>query len=307
MIHQFQMYLLLPLLGAHIHDNVVQFIVGMDFAMFSFNFLPTYKLFGFKHANSYLSIAQDQEYLESIGLESKSAIVNNLQMALVVCLLIILHLLYLPIHKYLSKKEGFFGRLAAKLFTFFTFSVYIRMVIEAVLLLSLSSCNEIYDFDLEGLDRQISFGMSCLIVAGMIGFALMCLVMWKKAQAASFDPEKSCFREFLSGAKSTKLGRLYLFMFVLRRLFSVFWVVGTQTASTMVRVAGFSFIQASFLVYTLFRPLDAAKENLVEIINDGSYLVMCLNLLYFNSEETWSDLSAMLVVGFSTLTTLAIS
>lgn len=79
LINQFQMYMLLPLLGAFIHDSVISFFTGMDFALFKLNFIPFKKIWGLGRLMNYLSIEQDDKYFNEIGFESKSSFVNNIQ------------------------------------------------------------------------------------------------------------------------------------------------------------------------------------------------------------------------------------
>ena len=160
MIHLFQMYLLLPLLGAFIHANVMQFIVGMDFAMFSFSFLSMDSLLPVKSTKTYLQIEQDEDYLSMIGIESKSALVNNMQLFVMLSILAVIHLLYLPIYFIFRKKDSCLGRASKKMMNLLTFTIYIRMVVEAMLVLCLSSISEIYAFNITTSRQRVSLVIS---------------------------------------------------------------------------------------------------------------------------------------------------
>ena len=48
------------------------------------------------------------------------------------------------------------------------------------------------------------------------------------------------------------------------------------------------------------RPLALLKENIIEIINDISYVFLSSILIHYNTEENWSQIAATFVVSFMT-------
>jgi hypothetical protein len=60
------------------------------------------------------------------------------------------------------------GKLAKYLFSLFTFTIYVRMLVEAFMILFLGSMKEIYDFKLTSKDKVISFILSVLIIVFLV-------------------------------------------------------------------------------------------------------------------------------------------
>lgn len=83
-MNQFQMFLLVPFIGAYISDEVLAFLEGMKFAMFSFSFLSIKDISFLNFFKINFSFPQDDEYMEAIGLESKSSLLNHLSLFYVI-------------------------------------------------------------------------------------------------------------------------------------------------------------------------------------------------------------------------------
>lgn len=80
LINQIQLHILLPLLPAYFPSKVGDFIIGLDFSMLSFNFIPTGWITFDEDREALLEIPQDNTYLYKIGLQSKSSLMNILPM-----------------------------------------------------------------------------------------------------------------------------------------------------------------------------------------------------------------------------------
>ena len=79
MVNQFQMFLLLPLLGGFIHERVLHFIKNMEFVSFSFSFIPINKVPILNYIIKIFPDEQESLYLKELGFEYASSIVNNLR------------------------------------------------------------------------------------------------------------------------------------------------------------------------------------------------------------------------------------
>lgn len=66
------MYVLLPLIGNYMPLKVIDFILGMDFILFSFNFIPIQDIPVFHEIFILIDYAQESEYLKKAGFESGS-------------------------------------------------------------------------------------------------------------------------------------------------------------------------------------------------------------------------------------------
>jgi hypothetical protein len=92
-VNQLQLLMLLPLTGAFIPKDIIDFFVGMSFSNFNFDFIPVDKIPIFSHIFEKLGYDHDSEYLKDIGVESGSTLVNNLSLIFIYILLAFCHLI----------------------------------------------------------------------------------------------------------------------------------------------------------------------------------------------------------------------
>ena len=85
-INQFQLLILLPLIGTYLPDDIVLFLSGMDFTLFSFSFIPIDKLLSFADSNP------ESSYLEQIGLKYKSSLLNNISLGISILAFVVIHI-----------------------------------------------------------------------------------------------------------------------------------------------------------------------------------------------------------------------
>jgi len=137
------------------------------------------------------------------------------------------------------------------------------MVIESFLLLSLLTVSELYEFNMIKLENKISFGISILFSVFIISALLITFHCWKKVSEGTIEQETSKFKELFAGSKENKLGRLFTFLFLLRRLFSALWVILSASLPKMGRILPYGVIQLIFIFYTYAQPLELKKENIV--------------------------------------------
>lgn len=93
MVNQIQLCMLLLLTGAYIPKDVVDYLSGSSFSLFSMDFLPFHKQLLVKGLYSWVAQDQENEILQKMGLKSGSTIYNNLSLFFMVFLLIVMHLL----------------------------------------------------------------------------------------------------------------------------------------------------------------------------------------------------------------------
>ena len=78
-----QLFLLLPLIGTHMPDEVIRLLINLDFCLCSFSFLSLKSNNEFEKVLSDIDYEQTNSYLTLLDLESASAFVNILNMAMV--------------------------------------------------------------------------------------------------------------------------------------------------------------------------------------------------------------------------------
>ena len=100
----------------------------------------------------------------------------------------------------------------------FTFNLYIRFIIESLVLYSLAWFYEIRDFYNSQINQVISGIISILFAWLLILFILFGFIQWLKTRNRELNNEEYYFQNFLSGIKHTNWKRLYTTIFLMRRL-----------------------------------------------------------------------------------------
>ena len=262
-INQFQLYLLVPLIGAHIHQNVLTFLEGFEFAAFSLSFIKFDWIPGFGTFISIFPDTENDEYFESIGAQYTSTFRNMMGTLFIILCIAILHILVvLPLHlKAMTYGFTFWFRVWMEpIFLFFTFTIYLRIILESYVTLCLSSLNEMW---VSIISLGVLFcGLACSLI-------IIFCIMWNRVATNQVVVSESYFKELFSGLKDNKVAKLYFSGFILRRLFSVAIVVMTQPLPLMVRISLFASVQVMVTSFTLIvRPFESVKDNMIEAIND---------------------------------------
>jgi hypothetical protein len=300
-VNQFQLYLLIPLIGAYIHKDVLAFLEGFNFSMISFSFLSLDSIPIIKNILSLFPGAPNSPYMQSIGLEYESTIRNIMVTVIVILVLLLLHILIaipLQIHTRKYDEDSKLRRFSKFIFLFFTFTIYIRVILESYLIVCLSCVLEFW---------RLGPNEAVAVLAFIVLFTVFFFVVWSYVNRVQAEMSDSYFKEFFSGIKPSKAARLYFSTFILRRLLSVMIIVPGESVPVIVRVILFASVHCLVFVFTVaVRPFQGVKDNLIEALNDLSYGVLTIVIVYFNTKDTWSDSVANSVIywmlGMSLLT-----
>jgi hypothetical protein len=289
MINQFQLYILLPMIGVYMPSKVVTYITGMSFTMFSFSFIPFEKIPLSSSIFDFFDYTQNEDYYDSIGLQSKSCLLNHLPLLAMMTVVGIMHLSYLPWYK-ASKhlQEGSWMRWACgKLFRLLTFTIYIRMILEAYLFMSISVMAELKEYSYENITTLVSLISAHVYAAILAGF--WTLWVWEIFKRIRIDNDKIYyFSEFFSGVKHLKKARLYALNFMVVRILFVAIVVGWSDLTNIIKLVLFSLTQTWFVAYMIIvRPFNSLKDNIIEIWNQILYLILVWSLFYLDSSSRW--------------------
>jgi hypothetical protein len=304
MINQFQMLLLLPLIGAYIPLEVIYFIVGMDFALFSFDFIPYTEAPGISHLALFLNVDQRNEYLQTIGFKSESSLMNNMSILFTIILTILLHgVIYLCYRRVKDLSDPkWYHRLTTKTFEGFTLSVYIRMILEAFLFISISSFSEIKYSRLISVAFIISFLISWTLI--VLSFGVITTIGYQIVKAhPNFDEQLHWkFRELFAGIKNDTFSRLFPLLFCLNRTFWVIIVVLLNEIILDAKTALFTALQFLFLWYLIaIRPFQSKKDMIIECTNQVILVVLSCLLIHFNKEPNWKSVVESIFIGMITL------
>lgn len=299
-INQFQLYMLVPLLGTGLHKNVIDYITGFKFTAFSFDIIDFQTVPGLQMVMTYFEFQNSDQYLSKIGISSLSTTLNLFSTLLIFTLLFLCHiLLVLPVYSCLRRRASSdkLQRLGRALMQLFTFTIYIRMGLESYQLMAMSGLNEICNSGKEQTAQAVSLGITwvLLIISVIMIFGVFWLVEY--SFKVKFDKDESYFKEFLNGVKNTKWARIYFSVFMLRRLLSITLTIPLEFVPIYAKIVWFVLIHISVTGYIIkVRPYDSPKDNVIEVINEIGFSILILSLFYFSSDSQWTTGKANLVV-----------
>ena len=149
MVNQFQLLVLLPLTGAFIPQDLVDFFSGMSFVNFNFDFIPVVEVPPFSYLKERLGFDHSDSYLKDLGVNSGSTLVNTLSLIFMLFVYTIFHLLTLIYYTWAKKRpeQSKSRKVAIKLLEAFTLAIYIRTLIQSFQVTVLSCFREIKDFN----------------------------------------------------------------------------------------------------------------------------------------------------------------
>jgi hypothetical protein len=291
MLNQFQMFILLPMIGAYIPESIIKIITGMSFAMFSFSFIPVEKIPLIADIFNFIDYDQSDDYFDRIGLTSGSAFLNHISLFLILGVLILYHLSLLPWCKATKNlsESSWTKCVIKKLFDMMTFSVYIRLFLEAYLFMSISTTNELKEFDYSTVFKMFSLCMSFLFAIWLLSMLILSVVLIVKAIISKHQSKNWYFREFFNGIKETTKAKNYNLMFIMVRLLSVITVIVFSSMVLISKTVVFSLIQFSFSLYVILsRPFSQVKDTVIEGTNSAIFFILSSLLIYFDAKNKWS-------------------
>ena len=278
------------MIGAFIPDAVMNFLQGVDFWLFNFSFisLPKSGLYG--EFVSFFDWNSSDSYLSSIGLDSVWMIINQVKLFAIFLVLLTLHIPVLILFKKYRTNTNWCGKLVGFIYMFFTFTIYIRTIIESTLVVLLTSFNEFYVHDLSSGSKILSFSISIVLVLCLMGFWIGTYFVSKSAADPEYDAEATYLNEVVEGTKTSFIGRLLIFTAITRVILSVSWVIFAQSLGMIARISIFVGIQVIFMIITIVvRHFKNISDNIIQILNDSIYLFAWIALFRYNTETNWAD------------------
>ena len=103
--------------------------------------------------------------------------------------------------------------------------------------------------------------------------------------------------ELYSDTKDTTICKLYTFIFIVRRLITAFLIVSMRNLNVWPRCILFTIIQIAALTFSIiFRPFTEAKNNIIEIMNEAIFSVLCVFVTICNDPKIWfAELTNILI------------
>lgn len=228
-VHQFQALLLLIITGAYIPKNVVDFLIGLKFSLFSFSFLNLHQIVPFKYLLNWFYFDQSNAELTLLQVKSESSFYNNFGVLFVILVLIVVHAT-MKLWQYnwsrtswcknLSKKSKFskFNFTVEKILLSFHFSIYIRILLEWSQFLLITSFSEIKVLNVDSVTRVVSLLIAFSIKAFCLLFLVLTFYFWWQFDNSKISYAQFYFRELAAGLKTTKVARGYTAILLSRRI-----------------------------------------------------------------------------------------
>ncbi|CAI2381945.1 unnamed protein product [Moneuplotes crassus] len=284
-----QLTMLLPLTQAYIPEIVKQYLQGMSFVNFNFGFLPTPDL----PAIMNIKFETHSDYLDGIGLQSGSTIINHIFVLILLVLLALFHLLLISIRKCCKardKQAKWYYKANDKVIGWMTFGVYIRLIIESFQIMVLASLYEIKYFSTQNTIHIISLSYAFVISILSFGFLALMLVEFLRSKDPNTFKDQTYFRDIFTGTRNSWISRSFLLLNYGRRTLLVICVVFITTGKA--ENLGM-FITAQLIYFVgicIMRPLETFKDNLIEILNELCFSILSSSLIYLNNKNAWSKL-----------------
>ena len=177
-----------------------------------------------------------------------------------------------------------------KVFQFFVFSIYVRILIEVNTFIVLTSSFEIKEWKAKTTSKIISLIIAIIWYLFCIAFIVLSFLFWMKHKNNEVNDEYIPFKEFINGIKNTSAAKIYSTLFLFRRTLFVSLLIFGSSLSNILLIIHLIVIQTIYLAAMIMtRPFIQTKNNIIEIANEWYYLLLVSLLSYFNSSDRWSE------------------
>ena len=294
---------MLLLTKAFIPKDIQEIIIGSDFAVNLYEYIPLKKLDIYPRFLNGFEFSLSTSSLNSFGVDYDSTILNSYSALSCIFFMILFHLciwILKLLFSWWRNRRGCFIKgaiwLVDLLFDIMTFGYYIRNYLELSQFILISSVNEIYQLNTSETLRLISFIYAILMIA-LFAFVLIVINYLIFSQYEINDEGHNKLEEFFSWLQVNKKPRFYVTMLLLRRLFFVSLLISLQSISSRALIGLMMFIQFVYGVYIiLVRPYKETKCNFIEILNEAYFSLFLVTLMIFNTQNEWNSINTNIYV-----------
>ena len=226
--------------------------------------------------------------------------VKILKIAVVITILLIIHAIFMPVYYKWKKldQRNIWARLGNKLYHILTFSIYIRIFIQAYITILLSWFAEIYEFNVKSGIKKVLYSVNIIICALVFAFYGLWIWQIKKAHPKLNIKKQFYFVEFFSGLKNKTASRIYPAVFLGQRILSWLIVIVLGSLRITILMVILSVIQSLSLLYLLIvRPNEKIKDLVSECMSQGIMTFFWWMLIYFNTKDQWNSVINWVFIG----------
>ena len=173
---------------------------------------------------------------------------------------------------------------------FLTFTLYIRLMMEAFLFMAISTVSELHHFDTSSSVTIGSLVFGFIFALLLVAFVSLIMFEIIRAHPELNSTRQWMFTELFNGIKNSTEARLYPLLLVLSHVLCVFIVIVFHYFSLQLKIGLFSLVQILFCAYLIkSRPFDERRDNISQIINQVLYCILCLSLFHLKDREDWGE------------------
>ncbi|CAI2371052.1 unnamed protein product [Moneuplotes crassus] len=289
-MNQYQLYLLFPLLQSYLPAEFVFYLTEFELFNFDFNFLEKVKVPGLEYLASELNYKASNGIFEKNGISSGSFFVNQFQFFKAMVIIGTLNFLFIALYYLLPKlRNTWLKKLYKWLISFFYFSVYIRLILETFLFAFISCLLEFTTFS-SFTKNSVSYLISVVFLLGFIGLPFLVYFHFKRYNTDGEVKETSKLAEFYEGYAKGKRNKLYVIIFLVRRIVTAFCLVCMRNTSVPMRCTIFFIIQFLYFQYLVFNmPFESKNDNIIEVLNESVFFVLSFIIAMFQEENDWKS------------------
>jgi len=217
----------------------------------------------------YFEYEQTNEALQELEVASGSTFNNCLQFLLTCTLLVVIHMPVLGFASVVPDKEQgklkYYSKLIwKKIYELFTFTIYIRILLQSYQFLLLSSVSELYNS--QASIKMIPAVFIAILWVGVYAFSVSA---WIKKFKVDADVDNSKIKELFADLKPKSIPKGFNVFLLTRRILFVTLLICFQWLPKIALMCIFLVLQFGWAVsICIFRPLTNTKDNIVEIYNE---------------------------------------
>jgi hypothetical protein len=230
MMNLMQLLTFIVLFGVYLPAPIKDMISSSSFFSLSFPIPHLQSLYGIEYLVDFIDFELEDSAFASLGVESGSTFVNVLTQILVLLMILMLHLFVLTLRNCdpnkangcLSKWLRWTGK---KIFDFFTFTVYIRLLLQSSQFMLMTSIAELNAFNYQSAPRIVSLCLAGVVLLIVSAFLIFSVKLWVSRIRKQAYHEESKFDEFFGGLKRKKFASAYNLLILIRRVYLVLWII----------------------------------------------------------------------------------
>ena len=298
MVGQMQMLILIFITRSVTSEDIRKLLSTSNFTMNIYHYIYITNISFYDWIFSNVKFALTRSSLNEVVLDSDSSIYNIYPVMTCILVLGLLHLIMLLVGKQIMKistdgKCTSFIKIVKwvllKLYRIMTFGFYFRNAFLMCEFIMICSIYEIFQNNGSGAYHVVSLIFAYFMVLLYVAFTILVFYLSVSSYNAK-NQGNSKLIEFFWGLKESKIYRLYMVSFIIRRaVYTIFFVGLTSLSSKVVFgiITAFQFFYFSYIL--IIRPFKEIVVNAIEVLNESILLLLIFILNFFPQSGNWTS------------------